>query len=180
TSHLQILRTSSFVSTTPMTMLVDRASEDQPWVVAGSVVVGGVSQDRVFVGNEDGNQPQGRTATVDVSQDAATAPAPAGFTPIQLERRSTVAIAGLGRGKDGPPIRTAFHTDGTVYAAFHRWASGTFPNLNIDIVVTRDDNWGSSAAPFSALVEPPPPQGDGVIGQRVATNRFVRFNALMG
>ena len=180
TSHLQILRTSSFASTMPMTMLVDRDSEDQPWVVAGSVVVGGVSQDRVYVGNEDGNQPNGQTATVDVSQDAATAPAPAGFSPIQLERRSTVVIPALGRGKDGPPIRIALHTDGTVYAAFQRWASGSFPNLNIDIVVTRDDNWGSSATPFSALVEPPPPQGDGVIGQRVATNRFVRFNALMG
>ena len=34
-----------------MTVLVDRASEDQPWVVAGSVVVSGASQDRVYVGN---------------------------------------------------------------------------------------------------------------------------------
>src|SRR5262245_17609108 len=32
TGRLQILRTSSFLSTTPMTVLVDRASEDQPWV----------------------------------------------------------------------------------------------------------------------------------------------------
>ncbi|MCW3054717.1 MAG: BNR/Asp-box repeat protein [Chthonomonadales bacterium] len=170
TSRMQILRTASFNSTAAMSVLVDRASEDQPWVVAGSVVVGGVSRDRVFVGNEDGNQPGGRTATVDVSQDAATAPAPAGFTPIQLEHRSTVV------NKDGPPIRTAFHIDGTVYSAFHRWASGTFPNLNIDVVITRDDNWGASATPFSALVD----SGDNVVGQRIATNRFVRFNALMG
>ncbi|MCW3100595.1 MAG: BNR/Asp-box repeat protein [Chthonomonadaceae bacterium] len=176
TGRMQILRTSGFSSTTPMSVLVDRTSEDQPWVVAGSVVVGGVSRDRVYVGNEDGNQPLGRTATVDVSQDAATAPAPAGFTPIQLEHRSTVVIAGLGRGKDGPPIRTAVHPDGTVYSAFHRWASGTFPNLNIDIVVTRDNNWGASVPPFSALVD----SGDHVVGQRIATNRFIRFNALMG
>jgi hypothetical protein len=176
TGRMQILRTASFNSATTMTSLVDRASEDQPWVVAGSVVVGGTSRDRVFVGNEDGNQPNGRTATVDVSQDAATAPAPAGFTPIQLERRSTVVIAGLGRGKDGPPIRTAIHPDGTVYSAFQRWESGTFPSLNTDIVVTRDDEWGASPTPFAALVDP----GDGVIGQRVATNRFIRFNAIMG
>jgi hypothetical protein len=176
TGRMQILRTASFNSSTVMTSLVDRASEDQPWVVAGSVVVAGVSRDRVFVGNEDGNQPGGRTATVDVSQDAATAPAPAGFTPIQLERRSTVVIAQLGRGKDGPPIRTAFHPDGTVYCAFQRWASGTFPALNTDIVVTRDDAWGASATPFAALVDP----GDGIIGQRVATNRFILFNAIMG
>src|SRR5262249_52247785 len=31
TGHLQILRTSNFTSTTTMTLLVDRASEDQPW-----------------------------------------------------------------------------------------------------------------------------------------------------
>jgi hypothetical protein len=169
TGRMQILRTSSFVSTSAMEVLVDRASEDQPWVVAGSVVVGAGSQDRVFVGNEDGNQPSGMTATVDVSQDAATAAPPAGFAPIQLERRSTIF-------KDGPPIRTAVHPDGTVYAAFQRWASGTFPNLNVDIVVTRDDNWGSGANPFTALVDP----GDNVAGQRVASGVFMRFMAFMG
>src|SRR5260370_28505403 len=169
TGHLKILRTSSFTSTTTMTTLVDRANEDQPWVVAGSVVVGGTSRDRVFVGNNDFNQPSGRTATVDVSQDAATVPAPAGFTPTQLEHRSAAP-------QDGPPIRTALHPNGTVYAAFQRWVSGTFPNLNIDIVVTRDDNWGGSAPPFSALLD----SGDHAVGQRVATGRFIRFNALMG
>jgi len=63
-----------------------------------------------------------------------------------------------------------------VYAAFDRWVSGTHPNYNVDIVVTRDDNWGSGTTPFSALVD----SGDGKVGQRVATNRFVRWNALMG
>jgi hypothetical protein len=165
TGRMQILRTSSFTSTTTMTALVDRVSEDQPWVVAGSVVVGGVSRDRVYVGNEDGNQPSGMTATVDVSQDAATAAPPAGFTPIQLEHSATI-------GKDGPPIRIALHPNGTVYAAFQRWdPGGTFPNLNIDVVVTRDDSWGASSSPFTAL---------GPVGQPVVTNRFVRFNALMG
>jgi hypothetical protein len=153
-----------------MQVLVDRGSEDQPWVVAGSVVVASGSQDRVYVGNEDANQPGGMTATVDVSQDAATAVPPAGFGPIQLERRATLF-------KDGPPIRIALHGDGTVYAAFQRWVpGGTFPNLNVDVVVTRDDAWAGAAAPFSALVD----AGDGVIGQRVATNRFMRFNAIMG
>jgi hypothetical protein len=170
TGRLQILRTPSFTSTTTMTSLVDRASEDQPWVVAGSVVAGGASRDRVFVGNNDFGQPAGGTATIDLSQDAATAPAPAGFAPHQLEHRATV-------GQDGPPVRIALHQEsGTVYAAFQRWTSGTFPNLNTDIVVTRDDNWGGGANPLSALVD----SGDGAIGQRVATNRFIRFNAQMG
>jgi hypothetical protein len=175
-AQMMILRTPNFNSATTMTQLVTRASEDQPWVVAGSVVVGGTSQDRVYVGNEDGNQPGGRTATVDVSQDAATAPAPAGFTPFQIEHRSTVTIAQLGRGKDGPPIRTALHSSGVVYCAFQRWASGTFPALGTDICVVRDDNWGSGTSPFGGLTD----SGDGVIGQRVATNRFIRFNDTMG
>jgi len=169
TGRMQILRTSNFASTTTMAVLVDRDSEDQPWVVAGSVVVGPISQDRVFVGNNKLNQPGGKTPIIDVSQNAATAAPPAGFTPVQLEHRSTAR-------QDGPPIRTALHPDGTVYAAFQRWVSGTSPNLNIDIVVTRDDNWGGSPSPFTALVD----TSDGVVGQRVVTNRFIRFNAMMG
>lgn len=171
--RMKILRTSNFTSTTAMTELVQRNSIDQPWVVAGSVVVGGVSQDRVYVGNNDFNQPAGGTATIDVSQNAATAPAPAGFSPFQLERRPT-------SGQDLPPIRIALHSDGTVYAAFYRWVSGANPNMNVDIVVTRDDNWGAGVPPFNALVELPPPGGDGLIGQRVAINQFVRWNATMG
>src|SRR5712691_9307082 len=127
TGRMQILRTSNFASTTTMAVLVDRDSEDQPWVVAASVVVGPISQDRVFVGNNKLNQPGGKTPIIDVSQNAATAAPPAGFTPVQLEHRSTAR-------QDGPPIRTALHPDGTVYAAF----------------------------------------------QRVVTNRFIRFNAMMG
>jgi hypothetical protein len=170
TGRLQILRAASSASTVPMTVLVDRASEDQPWVVAGSVVVGGASQDRVYVGNEDGNQPGGMTATVDVSQNAATAPPPAGFNPFQLEQRATIF-------KDGPPVRTALHSDGTVYIAFQRWAPpGAFPNLSVDVTVVRDDAWGSGAGPFQALLD----STDGAVGQRVATNRFMRFNAIMG
>jgi hypothetical protein len=174
TSRLQILRTTGSAATTPMTTLVDRPSEDQPWVVAGSVVVGTASQDRVYVGNNDFAQPAGGTATVDLSTDAATAPAPAGFAPHQIERRATL-------GQDGPPVRVALHADGTVYAAFHRWVSvSSGSDITIDVVVTRDNSWGSGANPFSDLVEPGPPTGDGAVGQRVATGRFIRFNAQMG
>ena len=169
TGHLQIMRTSGPTSTTPMTVLVDRANEDQPWVVAGSVVVSGASVDRVFVGSNDFNQPSGQTGTVDRSADAATQPAPAGFAPFQLEHRTT-------SGQDGPPVRIALHPSGVVYAAFHRWVTNNGSNITIDVVVTRDDAWGTSASPFRALVD----SGDGVIGQRVATGRFIRFNDTMG
>ena len=92
---------------------------------------------------------------------------PAGFSPIQLEKRATT-------GQDGPPVRIALHADGTVYAAFERWVSGTFPNLNIDIVVTRDDNWGSGS--FQSLLD----SGDSKVGQRVATGAFIKWNDTMG
>jgi hypothetical protein len=169
TIKLQILRTSSFTSTAPMTVLVERASEDQPWLVAGSVVVSGSSKDRVFVGNNDFGQPAGGTATVDLSADAATAAPPAGFGPHQVEKRATT-------GQDGPPVRLALHPDGTVYAAFERWVSGSVPNLYLDVVVTRDDSWGTGGTPFADLVD----AGDGKAGQRVATNRFIRWNDTMG
>ena len=166
TGDMQIMRTPSFTSTAPLTVLVDRGSEDQPWVVAGSVVVGGSSKDRVFVGNNDTGQPAGGTATVDVSQDAA-APPPAGLAPIQLEKRPTASM-------DLPPVRIALHPDGTVYAAFESWVSGAFPNLNVDVVVTRDDNWGQGS--FASLSD----SGDSRQGQRVATGGFARWNDTMG
>jgi len=173
TGRLNILRTAGFTSTTVMTVLVDRASEDQPWVVAGTVVAGpDTGQDRVYVGNEDGGL-RPRSATVDRSLDAATAAAPAGFAPFRVEQRTTIF-------KDGPPVRIALHPDGTVYAAYQRWASGTFPNLDVDVVISRDDNWGTGNNPFSALAEPAAPAGDGVVGQRIAASRFMRFNAIMG
>jgi hypothetical protein len=164
TLHMQILRTSSFSSSTTMSVLVDRANEDQPWVVAGTVVASGASHDRVYVGNNDFNQAAGRTATMDLSQDAATAPAPAGFSPVQLEH-------GGASPQDGPPIRTALHSSGVVYCAFQRWTSSTVSGQNMDVIVTRDDSWGASSPPFAAL---------GTNGTAVATNQFIRFNAVMG
>ena len=169
TGRLNILRTASFTSTTPLTLLVDRANEDQPWVVAGTVVVSGTPRDRVFVGNNNFNQPSGQTATVDVSQSARTAAAPAGFAARRIERRTTA-------GQDGPPIRLALHPDGTVYAAYHRWVTATGSDITVDIIMTRDDGWGAGTNPFNNLVD----SGDGLIGQRVATGRFVRWNANMG
>lgn len=160
TGAMQILRTPDATSTSIMSVLVTRANEDQPWVVAATS--GG--QDKVFVGNNDFNQPAGGTATVDASQDAATAPAPAGFGTIQIEKGATL-------GQDGPPIRTALHSSGVVYSAFERWTSPNSSGQNIDIVVTRDDSWGASAQPFTAL---------GATGHVVASNRFIQFNAIMG
>jgi FG-GAP-like repeat len=168
TGRLNILRTASFISAATMSVLVDRASEDQPWVVAGSVMAGASSQDRVYVGNNNLGKAPGATATVDFSTDAASAPAPAGFSPHLVEQRPT-------SGQDGPPTRIALHPSGVVYAAFQRWTNNA-PYVRFDVVVVRDDNWGSSATPFSALKD----SGDGAVGQRVVSGQFAHFNDIMG
>ena len=74
-----------------------------------------------------------------------------------------------------PSIRPAVHPDGTVYAVFSSWQ--TFSNAtNIgtaDVVVVRDDDWGRSGNPFSALVDP----GDNVAGMRVITGMGFTFSS---
>jgi hypothetical protein len=164
-NHFQILRTANAAGVTPMTQLTDRANEDQPWVVATSVKLKSLSRDRVYVGNNNFNTVP-KTATVDLSLNAATAAAPAGFAPHKIEN-------GAANPQDGPPIRIAVHADGHVYAAFQRWTSGSSSvgNFNMDVVITRDDNGGSGANPFQAL---------GAAGKTIAAGRFIRFNATMG
>jgi len=155
-ADLNILRDANYTLPGLMTVLVDKTNDDQPYVEGGTVLAGpGTGSDRVYVGENDFAAPSGRTATVDFSLDAATAPPPANFvTANPIETRGTV-------GQDGPPTRPAVHLDGTVYALYMGWRSGT----TTDVVVVRDDNWASGAAPFTALVD----GGDGLAGVRVVT-----------
>jgi hypothetical protein len=63
--------------------------------------------------------------------------------------------------------------------AFQRWV-GALPSgpsdISMDVVVVRDDAFGSGATPFRALTD----AADGNAGTRVATNRFIRFTASTG
>lgn len=157
-SDMNILRKNNFTAPGLMTVLVDRANEDQPYVEAATVLGGGgVGLDRVYVGNNDFNTAP-TTATVDVSLDAATAPPPAGFNPDLIETRST-------GGQDGPSIRPAIHPDGTVYAADFRWITLGATTNTADVVVRRDDNWASGPTPFTALIN----TGDGQPGVPAAS-----------
>jgi hypothetical protein len=162
TFALQILRTSNPFSSTVMTVLEQRANEDQPWTVAATTTVGGSGQDRVYVGNNDFSQSGGETATVDLSTNAATAAPPAGFAPHKVEWSAPSL-------QDGPPTRIAVHSDGTVYAAFTHWTTtSSFPDFNFDVRLTRDDSWGSGPSPFTALQT------------SVATGLFAVWNSVMG
>jgi hypothetical protein len=167
---MNILRSADPFGVAVMAVLVNRLGVDQPWVEARTTTVSGANNDRVFVGNNDFNAAVGHTASVDLSLNAATAPAPAGFTTARIEVRST-------QGQDMPAIRTAIHNDGTAYAVFYRWAGGNVPAPTCDVVVVRDDNWGSAAVPYGALVDP----GDTLAGVRVVQGVVVpAFPANLG
>jgi CARDB len=157
--RLNILRSENFLGAAVMTVLVDRPDVDQPYVQATTVA----GNDRVYVGlNDFAAAPQ--TATVDLSVDAQT-PLPPGptFTSARIESRGT-------SGQDGPPIRVAIHPDGTIYAIFNGWRAFDGTNATTDVVVVRDDNGGTGAAPFTALVDV-----DGLAGMRVVQGRIVPF-----
>ena len=171
TGAMNILRKANFSGPGTMTILLTRTPEDQPWVEA--ITQGGA--DRVYVASNDISQrPTGQTASVDFSQNAGTAAAPAGFTnTARLESRASAALpASTGGGsQDGPSVRVAIHPSGVLYGVYFGWRTFSSPNIS-DIVVVRDDNWASGAAPFQALSDPPPtahPPGDGNVGLRIAT-----------
>jgi hypothetical protein len=175
---LNILRTPNFNLPGLMTVLVDRANDDQPWVEAVTVGAGpGAGADRVYIGNNDLSVQgtTGQTATVDESQDAATAAPPAGFGPARVESRVT-ATTPLGR-QNGPSVRPAIHANGTVYGAFFGWRTFSSPTNTSDIVVVRDDSWGSGPNPFQALIDPL----DSNPGLRVVTGVSIpALNTLLG
>lgn len=167
TYPMVVLRSQDFLTATPMSPLDTQSDNvDQPHVEALSSSGG---QDKLYVGFNNGwgclHHPNGRTATLDVSQDAAAA-APA-MTLDLIEARDTTC-------QDGFAQVPAAHLDGTVYAAFiHQW---DFSLSAARIVVVRDDAWGASASPFTALTNTP---GDGVAGQFV-TPTFTIQSGTMG
>jgi hypothetical protein len=172
--HMNILRTGDFTSSTPMTVLFSRAPQpldDQPWVQA--TTGGQPSTDRVYVGSNNlNNEP--RTATIDQSLDAATAPPPAGFffpSPITIASR-------VPDGLNGPSIRPVIHRSGRIYAAYFNWTSSSsggtsndpFDLETSDVVVCRDDHWGLNF--YGALVD----AEDGQTGVRVAKQVQIHFD----
>jgi hypothetical protein len=149
-----------------------RPQIDQPWVEARQVS-GGTDDGRLrlYVGyNDDGTGLGAASATIDVCLDGLAA-TPV-FTPVRLEHRS------IGSGlRNGYAIRPVAHADGTVYAVLERWTAGAFGHqITTDIVVVRDDSWGSGAQPFTALSDP----GDNQPGRLVATGVVINDGGTLG
>jgi hypothetical protein len=176
--NLNILRTANFTLPGLMTILVNRANDDQPFVEAATVMGGaGTGLDRVYIGNNDLSvqTTTGHTATIDQSLDAATAPAPAGFGPIRIETRATALTPG--GNQDGPSIRAAIHPQGRIYGVYFGWRVFGSPTNTTDIVVVRDDAWGSGPNPFTALIDP----GNTLAGLRIETGVSVpALSTLLG
>lgn len=144
--RMQNLRTNNLFSNTLMTILNTRDTIDQPFPSAITTSAGGVHSDRVFFANNDQRGSVApRSGTVDQSQNARTAAPPAGVSAVTLDK-------GTPNVQDMPPIRTAVHRSGRVYATFGRIRTFNAPKFPSDIVVVRDDNFGTSTPSYSALM----------------------------
>jgi len=152
---LNILRIPDYTSSTVAELLVNRANVDQPYVQANTVLSGsGVTNDRVYITTNDWNStPQ--PAAVNLSLDAFSTSVPAGFSTYFIPNRtSTTRVM--------PGVRPSIHPLGIIYVAYYNnTASG------VDVVVARDDNWGSGTTPFQDLLD----GTDGLPGQRIVIGR---------
>jgi hypothetical protein len=150
---LNELKANDFFSPATMTLQASRANIDQPFVRTTGVG----NADRVYVGLNDFDAPDGRTATVDVSLNGGTS-----YTSHRVETRNTL-------GQNGPSIRPAVAQDHTVYVAYFGWRSNAGSDVTSDVVVVRDDSGAigtSVATPFRDLVDP----SDHLPGRLVATH----------
>ena len=141
---------------TTMNVQSTRGNVDQPFVRA----LGVTSGDRIYVGVNDFNQSNGRTATIDVSVDGG-----ATYKSIPIESRKTA-------GQDGPSIRPAVANDGAVYAAYFGWRKFDGKTATSDVVVVRDDAAATGANPFQALID----SSDGLSGRIVVKGASIPWS----
>jgi hypothetical protein len=152
---LNILRVPNYTSPTVAQLMVSRASVDQPYVQASTLLGGaGATNDRVYIATND-RVASPLSAAANLSLDAFSAPAPGGFATNLFPNRPTTS-------RVMPGVRPTIHPSGIVYMAFYNVTP-----TGSDVVVARDDNWGLGATPFRNLVD----AGDALPGQRVVTGR---------
>lgn len=174
-TNLAVAQITNITATPPTYTLLETRTgtagsyPDQPWVEATTVLEGaGTGNDHTYVGNNN-TQLATNTASVDLSLNPVP-PAPSGFSADVIDASATC-------GQDGPSVRTAIHMSGTVYIGFYRWTAscGGAPGT-ADVVVVRDDNWGTGPNAFQALHD----LGNASIGQRVITGIQIPWNQLLG
>lgn len=154
---LNILRVPDFTAATVAELLVSRNSVDQPYVQATTVLEGaGATKDRVYIATND-RVASPLSAAENLSLDAFSTAVPGGFATNLIPNRP-------GTTRVMPGVRPSIHPSGVVYTAFYNTTASGFV---VDVVVARDDNWGTGATPFRNLLD----SVDGLTGQRVVTGR---------
>ncbi|MES5921905.1 hypothetical protein QCI44_28760 [Bacillus cereus group sp. RP37] len=161
---LNVARTTDFNT---MAQIIDpdpHPKADMPWVVATTVFGGPDNgKDRLYVGYNS-KPPSGKSATVYICQDANAAN-PQFSKPLTLDSRNPVP-------SDSWEIRPTVHPDGTVYIAYKRRIDVSGDLEFADIVVVRDDHWGDSGTPFTALTD----SSDGLAGKIVVHSAEIWTN----
>lgn len=165
TLALGVFRATNPFSGSPMVQTDAEPNIDQPWMQVETVRKGpDEGKDRVYAGYNNWVPATGPFASIDVSPDGmAGVPV---FNQVQLETRA---------GVDGPSVRPAVHPDGTVYVAYFGWRPPGDSTIS-DVVVARDDRWGTGGTPFQDLVDP----GDSHFGVRVVTGVNLAFTFFSG
>jgi hypothetical protein len=164
---LAVFQTTDPFSGLPMVQIDAQPNIDQPWMTVETVRKGpDTGKDRVYAAYTNWNLVTS-VATIDVSQDG-TAAVPV-FNSVTLQNRAVT--------RNAPSVRPAIHPGGTVYAAYFDWRAPLVPptwgSTISDVVVARDDNWGSNN--FQDLIDI-----DAHFGVRVATGFNANFNGSLG
>jgi hypothetical protein len=162
---LNVLRTADFTAPDAIELLInvppegfglDKEIVDQPWLETTTAN----GKDIVFLSGNDtrrSNQ-NGQTAFIMVFSDAANMPRPADFNTCKyIEERKNPT-------QNLPSVRTAPHSSGIIYGGFFGWRGAEQGNNKIDVVVVRDDNWGTNS--FHNLID----SSDGKPGLLVVKN----------
>lgn len=156
---LQSLQMTTDFTSTVTTVQSERSRVDQPFLQATTAG----TNDWIYVGSNDLDAANGKSATVDVSFDGGNT-----YNSIVIESRNTL-------GQDGPSVRPTIARDSTVYVAYFGWRSidqTVSPwMVTSDIVVVRDDNGAAGATQFQDLLD-----SDGLAGRIVVTGRTIPWS----
>ena len=160
---LNAVRTTDLTGRTPMQVMDSKYPTDQPHMRGYTVPTGpDAGFDRLYLGiNDLSKEGTGyNTSTVFVSAAGSLGNGmltESGIDPVVDFRRN------------GPPVRTAHHPDGTVYATYFHWDSYFGNRAMVDVVIVRDDHGGLGATPFQGL--------KGSAGVRIRSNLSVLTSA---
>src|SRR5262249_13056198 len=114
------------------------------------------SGDCIYVGFNDFNIANGRTAMIDVFVDGGAI-----YKSIFIETRKTA-------GQDGSSVRSAVANDGMVYVAYFGWRKFDGKMATSDIVVVRDDAAAIGANFFQVLKDPSDKLPGRIVAKRVS------------